>query len=382
MGERKIFLDWLRVLAFATLILFHVGMLYVTWGYNLKSPRLYPSVEWWMESTSPWRMPLLFVISGVACRFLIGKLQPGRFALNRLARLGVVVLTAMLIVNPVQAWVQLIAQGDTTKTYLDFWFTSYLTSDRSLIQQLGRPMPTWDHVWFIVYLLPYTLLFAGGYALLRNRDASRWPLWMAFTLPAIWMAFTNVVIATQAPITHALVNDGGAHLKWFGLFLIGAILAHREDFWAATRRMRLAIGLVAITLLAVYLTARATLFQADNGLSSTVFFRIAEGFFGWTAVLAIIGFAYEYLDRRSAALRYLNEAILPVYVLHQPIMLAAAYLLFALQLPIGVEVLALVAITALGSLALFHVAIRPWRPMRFLFGLKSVENRATQPLAA
>ena len=54
LGERKYFLDWLRVVAFALLILFHIGMLYVTWYYNLKSPRLYPDFELAMNSLSAW----------------------------------------------------------------------------------------------------------------------------------------------------------------------------------------------------------------------------------------------------------------------------------------------------------------------------------------
>ena len=45
MESRKYYLDWLRVLAFLFLVLFHVGMLYVSWRYNLKSPRLVPEAE-------------------------------------------------------------------------------------------------------------------------------------------------------------------------------------------------------------------------------------------------------------------------------------------------------------------------------------------------
>lgn len=45
MGPRRYFLDWLRVLAFALLILFHVGCLYATWSYNLKSPRILPQID-------------------------------------------------------------------------------------------------------------------------------------------------------------------------------------------------------------------------------------------------------------------------------------------------------------------------------------------------
>ena len=34
---RRYDLDWLRVFAFGMLILYHVGMFYVTWGWHVKS---------------------------------------------------------------------------------------------------------------------------------------------------------------------------------------------------------------------------------------------------------------------------------------------------------------------------------------------------------
>jgi len=64
-------LDWLRVLAFGLLIFYHTGMLYVTWPYHVKSPRIVAGVEWAMVLANPWRLALLFFISGVASRFLL-----------------------------------------------------------------------------------------------------------------------------------------------------------------------------------------------------------------------------------------------------------------------------------------------------------------------
>ncbi|HVI33368.1 acyltransferase family protein [Phenylobacterium sp.] len=370
MPTRRYFLDWLRVLAFGGLILFHVGLMYSGWDYNLKSPVTYPAVEWLLEALSPWRMALLFVISGVACRFLIGKLGPGRFALDRLARLGPVILTGMLLVNPLQVWVQLLAQGDTAKGYLDFWLTSYLASDRSLIAPLGRPMPTWDHLWFLVYLLPYTLLLAAAAAMFRRRAAPVPPLALLLAAPGIWMAATDVLIGTVAPVTHALYNDGGAHLKWLGLFAAGALLAFRDDAWAVVRARRRTLLAAALALLALYLTARAAVLAQPDDLGRTILYRALQGAYGWTAVLAVAGYAARWLDRPSAALGYLNEAVLPVYVLHQPAMLAVAYLVFPLRLPLALEVVLLLGAAGLLPLATYHLAIRPWPPVRRMFGLK------------
>ncbi len=116
MQSRKYFLDWLRVSAFAALILFHVGMLYVGWGYPLKSPRLYPAIEPLMNAMSAWRLALLFLISGVASRFLIDKLGPGAFAGDRIRRLLPVILVGMLVVIPPQTYLVLVSR---TRLHMD-----------------------------------------------------------------------------------------------------------------------------------------------------------------------------------------------------------------------------------------------------------------------
>ena len=172
MDTRKYFLDWLRVLAFGALIFFHVGMLYVRWRYNLKSPRLYPAIEPWMSALSAWRLALLFLISGVASHFLINKLGPGAFARDRVRRLLPVILTGMFVVIPPQTYVVLVSLGGLHMDYPTFWWTQYLRANQTLVRPLGMTMPTWDHLWFLVYLA--SLQYSGGFLLepFRNQDFS------------------------------------------------------------------------------------------------------------------------------------------------------------------------------------------------------------------
>ncbi len=56
----------------------------------------------------------------------------------------------------------------------------------------------------------------------------------------------------------------------------------------------------------------------------------------------------EYLNRRTKGLTYLTDAVLPVYVVHQPILLIAAFFLFPLSLPLLLEVALLVPSLAQG----------------------------------
>ena len=52
-ADRLFFLDWVRILAFAILVFYHVGMYYVTWEFHVKSPHASTVLEPWMRLSSP-----------------------------------------------------------------------------------------------------------------------------------------------------------------------------------------------------------------------------------------------------------------------------------------------------------------------------------------
>jgi hypothetical protein len=70
LGARRYDLDWVRIGAFMLLIFYHVGMYYVTWDWHVKSPHASNTIEPLMFLTNPWRLTLLFLVSGVATAYL------------------------------------------------------------------------------------------------------------------------------------------------------------------------------------------------------------------------------------------------------------------------------------------------------------------------
>ena len=76
-ADRRVDLDWLRIGAFALLILFHVAMFYAPWAWEVKSPRILPATLLLIEWSAPWRLLLLFLISGAALGFMSARRPPG-----------------------------------------------------------------------------------------------------------------------------------------------------------------------------------------------------------------------------------------------------------------------------------------------------------------
>jgi glucans biosynthesis protein C len=372
-------LDWLRVLAFGLLIFYHTGMLYVTWPYHVKSPRIVAGVEWAMILTNPWRLALLFFISGVASRFLLGKLGPGRFARDRVTRLLPTLLFGMLVIVPPQTYFELVQSGRWSNGYLPFWIEHYLTADRGL----GVIVPTWNHLWFLPYLLAYCLAFAAVSALWKRRPPGESPLVILVLGPGLWLAVTNVLASELRPDTHALLDDWAGHLRWIGIFAAGLWAARCASFWALLHLRRRALFRLSLLLGGVLLTVRLLLHAgAISERWDGPFYAIASGAFGWTAILAIVGMASHHLRGPSRALSYLNAAILPIYVLHQTILILIAVALFPIGLPLWLEGL-MIAVGTLGiSAALYEFLIRRWSTLRLLFGLKREGFTTNKPPAS
>lgn len=141
-------LDWLRIIAFAILIFYHIGMFFVTWGWHVKSPDANQDPELLMRLVSPWRLGLLFFISGVALRFLSDKLGAGAFARERAVRMLPVIVFGMLVVVTPQTYFELRQDGAIEPGFLAF-YPNYIVP--SFIN--GTITPTWNHLWYVVYLL-------------------------------------------------------------------------------------------------------------------------------------------------------------------------------------------------------------------------------------
>lgn len=384
---RLFYLDWIRVAAFALLILYHVGMFYVSWDWHVKSDHAGHSLEPLMLLTNPWRLTLLFLVSGAATRFMADKLAPGALAGRRTVRLLIPLVFAMIVIVPPQSYYEVVEQIGYRDSYLAFW-ARYLAADPSFCDADGcLDVPTWNHLWFVAYLLVYTLLLALMLA------AARRPLlgfgdWLGARLrgaglliwPILFLAAARLILMPMFEITHALVDDWYNHAVSFAAFLFGFLLI-RDGAVAAEciriRRGALAIFLAAYAAYAAYAWA----YRADDAVppeALRIVMRLVYAVDQWTAIVAVLGYGALYLDRDSPMLRILTEAVFPFYILHQTIIVVAGHQLKSLGLPALLEGASLVAITAAGCWLGYDI-VRRVRVLRPLFGLAPRRRGASAP---
>ena len=160
-SERRIDLDWVRIAAFGLLIFYHVGMLYVSWGFHIKSAHRIAALEPVMLVLNPWRLALLFLVSGVATRFMLGKYTLAPLLRSRSARLLIPLVFGMLVIVPPQAYDQIVEALGYPAGFVDFYQRHYLAFGSQFCPNPCIVLPTWNHLWFVVYLWVYTVALGG-----------------------------------------------------------------------------------------------------------------------------------------------------------------------------------------------------------------------------
>jgi glucan biosynthesis protein C len=377
-------IDALRVCVFGLLILFHVGMFYSPWGWHVKSEHIAGWLELPMSLSHQWRMQLVFLVSGLALNFLGRRTSSGQLARQRIFRLGVTLLFGMAVIIPPQAYLEALTRGATEPGYLHFlwrYFTFQPWPEGAFAgYEFGI---TWTHLWYLPYLLCYTLaaiplmrFIDGPGASLRRRFQALRGTWLVL-LPLVPLMASGLLVYPHFPyMNNSLVSDWYAHSQYFTFFFLGYLIGTDAGLWgelARLRRRSLALGLAsfaALTFLARILPDELTDAQQFAMLLVTYLNR-------WIWIVTALGFAHRYLNRPFPWLNYANEAVYPWYVLHQTITIVAGYWLSRLALGPVVEP-ALVIVATIGGCALLHeFVIRPNRLLRPLFGMKPLAARRT-----
>ncbi len=383
-AQRELFLDWLRIAAFGLLMLYHVGMYYVSWGWHVKSPFASTALEPLMLLSNPWRMGLLFLVSGAATAAL---LRSGRFSLReRATRLLLPLALGVAVIVPPQAYQEVVHKLGYAGGYGEF-LALYFRAHTGFCEAPGRclVLPTWNHLWYLPYLFVYTTLLAGLLALwprllehgaaLALRQLQGWKL---FVLPIALLAAARLGLLTRFGVTHALVDDAYQHAVFIPLFLFGAVAMRAPALFermAAVRHAALGAALLAWLLLLAYFRLAELHGPWPEWLRALQ--RVVWACMQWCALVAVLGYGRRHLQREHRWRRPLNEAVFPVYLVHQTVIIGLAVALRPWGLPPALEAPLLVAATLAAGLLAWRLARRAG-PLRPWLGLAAPRRRAAQ----
>ena len=162
MDIRRYDIDSLRVLAFALLILVHVGNFLDSKDWLIKNSVTYGWLDFPQWFFSQWRLSLLFVVSGMGTFFNFSKRNGWGFVKERFVRLFVPLVVGMLIIVPPMVYLERLDTGQFLGSFFDFWPSKAFTG------KYPEGNVSWHHLWFVVYLLFFSLLLTPAFLYLRK----------------------------------------------------------------------------------------------------------------------------------------------------------------------------------------------------------------------
>lgn len=365
--QRRHDIDWLRGAAVVLLIPFHAGVIFAGghW-YVTASPSdlIHYGV---VVPLDAWHMPLLFVLAGASSWFALEKRSKGEFLRERMQRILIPLLSGLLLFVPIEQYFAALHHRSfdgSFPAFLPGYFASIVRTDLAGFDG-GFALA---HLWFLLVLFAISALLLPLLHRLRLSPPARLIrvlhdrpfLLLLAPLLTVWFLLPPLWITGRAIFYYGL------------MFVFGALLASSPALQASIhsqRRRALVLGLVCLILpLVGYATG---LVAPDNILLDFMIYVCAS----WYIQTAIIAYARQYLSSSSRFTRYWNKAGLPVYVLHQPVLVAIAYYVLPLDAPAILSFLLLTGTTLVVSLALYEGVIRRFPIAQRLFGLRPMAAR-------
>ena len=382
MNNRRPDLDWLRVTAFALLILYHSGMAWSGWHWHLNSVEDIGWLREGMRFVNRWRMPLIFLVSGGAIVLALGQCTPSAFMVDRVRRLLLPLAFAMAVIVPPQVYAERHYSGAFAGSFFEWLPQAYS----------GGPYPngnlSWHHLWFLAYVLVFTFAFLPYFLWARSEAGRIAQRTIAGTMDRFglyWLMALPLAasILWLAPISH---NTNGLFGDWHGLayngvlVVYGAFIFGTPEMLATLNRQRwfaLAIGIASYALLYsefFHGAVRPQVLPADRPALA-----LLSGINTMAWLFAAIGFANRHLTMRPKFLSYATEAVYPFYVIHQTVTVIVVYWLLTLKLPPVEGFVTAALATFLVTWAIYAWLVRPFAWVRPFFGLKAAYSSSLRP---
>jgi len=354
-SKRDYSLDWLRVIAFGLLILYHAGMPFTGWGWHIDNAETSEWLRAPMYFVNRWRLPLLFFVSGAGTAFALGRRGAGEFLRERAARLLVPLVFAMFVIVPPQIYWERLDRGQFSGSYWQ-WYPNVLAF---------RPYPqgdfSWHHMWFVLYLFVISAALLPVLRWCRGRELTWLRQPAALLLLPVPSFAIAVTLGARYPTTHALWGDWANLAVSAWTFFVGFLFARDARLLDTARRLWRPFVLAGVvTFLLLYTRTVTGWWREAAGAWNGLF---------W--IVGLAGLARERLSFSNAFLQYAAPAVFPFYILHQTVTVGLVYAVVGWMWPWWAKWI----IVSLGTFVLTAIAyefvIRRVRVLGPFFGLKA-----------
>lgn len=367
---RRYDLDWLRIGAVLLLIPFHTARVFNPGeDFYAKSDETSTALQRFIVFVGPWHMSLLFLLAGAATWFALGFRSSRTYAGERVSRLLVPFLFGLVVIVPPQAYVGMLTNTDAERSWWEQY--AYFWTHWGEPESYAGPW-TPAHLWFILFLLVYSLVALALFVWLR-RGGGRLIDWFARAcrVPGAVIAVPAALLLLEKAIVPMDDLSGQTPIGFLLLFVLGYVVVADERITAAIDRCwpyALAFGVAAMAL-------RAGLWPeneeyADGSWQEALVEWLGYQIGVWAMIVGLLGLFHRHANGTNRSYGYATEGAYPFYALHQTVIVLLAWWIldWGLGIPAAFTIIAVASLVV--TVLVYDVAVRRWRPVRFLFGLK------------
>jgi glucans biosynthesis protein C len=371
---RKHYIDWLRVLAVLLLFDFHTARLFDGAGFYVKNAEESAVFDFFVHFVSQWHMHLFFFLSGVGACYGFGRRGGKGFAVERFKRLFLPLLFGTFVIVAPQVFYRFKGEPGYDKNYFEFYPTFFhgVAPDGNF---------EWGHLWFLAYLFVFSLIAIPIFTRLRGeggkkildslvRMCARPYGILLLALPI--MLFEGSLRIAYPNGNQNLVADWANFLTYIYIFILGFALTMRPEFTEAIDRIWKVVSIAAFVLTAALIAVAYGGFVDFKGgyIPSRIAFEIARGLNTWLWLIMFLGAGKAFLNFKNRILTYANQAVLPIYILHQTAIIIIGFYVVQLNTNLYLKFIYIDLASLAACLFIYDVLIKRWNPVRFLFGMR------------
>lgn len=371
--SRRFDLDWIRVLAVASVVIYHFATTYIEYYPTSPPDEVNLALSSFVLATHPWRMALLFLVSGVVSRHLYHKAaRVSGFIKTRLLRLLPPFFVGATFLVPLQHYL-ILRRSSPGISFWSVWLDYAGLDDWLLVTGRVDLDHSIGHLWYIHYLIIYVIAVSAlscclprFMAAISAAMARNIALTVFIVVPTFLIAF-RFLFLPFFPYATGAIGDIYRHIAFGTLFVFGFLGAPSDAFWHRVVNWRwLGVGVALASFSLIHVSTTTT---GGNGAAlaeqSQPLLIAIKPIFVWSTIVAILGFAAKHATNTSVLAR-LGPSAMVVYLLH-PVVIELMYEWIPPQYNlIGASlVILLVCAVCLGA----HEIIRRNRVLSFCFGL-------------
>jgi hypothetical protein len=368
--ERQYYIDWLRIIGTITVFIFHIIRIFDTGQYYLKD-EISQEITIIVLFTIQWMMPLFFIISGMSSFYSLGIRKPREYLYKRFKRLIIPFIFSVFVILPTVIYFERISTSVFTGSYIEF-YPHYFDG----LYELGGNF-AWNglHLWYLQFLFYFSVISLIPFIYFKQEKLKHivTKISIFFTKPgAIYLLAIPLIIIefymSQLPGLLGSSKAGGWNIFiYFPFFVYGYIFATDPGYKKILEKYRYLSLILGIITSIMFLKIN---YVANYSIEYFIFVCI-RCLSAWFLLMAIFGFSNRYLNFKNKFLKNANEAVLPFYILHMPIIIFVSFYTIKLDAPIIAKCIIIGVISFIIMIAVYKFMIKRFNILRFLFGIKT-----------